>query len=195
MCASNKGTHRRPEMGHNVSKAVLALRGGRRHAPSGVPGDGVHSEALAFNFQHRDWSCSEWGSRTERRACAGAEGVLGFLGDRRRRAHRPGRLALDVRAPRRYPRPPPRRRPRHREPVLGPYYAPVLGRTGDPQLAIYSHMINEFNLPVQVSDRHLIAFQLEERLRGPDSGRRSRRRLPTAGCCRISGWSTRQGSR
>jgi len=99
-----------------------------------------------------------------------------------RRAHRPGRLALDVRAPRRYPPPPPRRRPRHREPVLGPVLRAGPGRTGDPQLAIYSHMINEFiylyRYPIG-TDRVPAGGEAAR----PDSGKASRRRLPTAGCC------------
>jgi hypothetical protein len=50
------------------------------------------------------------------------------------------------------------------------YYAPVLGGKDSPQLAIYSHMINSplylFRYPVG----HLIAFQLEQKLKGPNSG-------------------------
>ena len=51
------------------------------------------------------------------------------------------------------------------------YYAPVLGRPGNPQLAIYSHMINSFLYLYRYPIGHLIAFQLEEKLRGPESGK------------------------
>ena len=44
------------------------------------------------------------------------------------------------------------------------YYAPVLGETGNPQLAIYSHMINSFLYLYRYPLGHLIAFQLEEKL-------------------------------
>jgi hypothetical protein len=51
------------------------------------------------------------------------------------------------------------------------YYAPVLGRPGNPQLAIYSHMINSFLYLYRYPIGHLIAFQLEEKLRGPEAGK------------------------
>ena len=51
------------------------------------------------------------------------------------------------------------------------YYAPVLGKPGNPQLAIYSHMINAFLYLYRYPIGHLIAFQLEEKLRGPESGK------------------------
>jgi hypothetical protein len=50
------------------------------------------------------------------------------------------------------------------------YYAKVLGKPGNPQLAIYSHMINSFLYLYRYPIGHLIAFQLEEKLRGPSSG-------------------------
>ncbi|MFN2546974.1 MAG: hypothetical protein ABR567_06060 [Myxococcales bacterium] len=50
------------------------------------------------------------------------------------------------------------------------YYAPVLGHPGNPQLAIYSHMINSFLYLYRYPVAHLIAFQLEARLKGPDFG-------------------------
>lgn len=49
----------------------------------------------------------------------------------------------------------------------------MLGKPGNPQLAIYSHMINAFlylylyRYPIG----RLSAFQLEEKLRGPESGK------------------------
>jgi hypothetical protein len=47
----------------------------------------------------------------------------------------------------------------------------VLGTPGNPQLAIYSHMINSFLYLYRYPIGHLIAFQLEEKLRGKDSGK------------------------
>lgn len=44
------------------------------------------------------------------------------------------------------------------------YYAPVLGSPGDPQLAIYSHIINSFLYLYRYPIGHLIAFQLEQKL-------------------------------
>jgi hypothetical protein len=52
--------------------------------------------------------------------------------------------------------------------VWNAYYAPVLGETDSPILAIYSHMINS---PLYLSNYpmgHLIEFQLEAHLRGKD---------------------------
>ena len=51
------------------------------------------------------------------------------------------------------------------------YYAPFLGKPGNPQLAIYSHMINSFLYLYRYPVGHLIAFQLEEKLRGAESGK------------------------
>jgi hypothetical protein len=51
------------------------------------------------------------------------------------------------------------------------YYAPVLGKAGDPQLAVYSHIINSFLYLYRYPIGHLIAFQLEQKLApGPTFG-------------------------
>jgi hypothetical protein len=51
------------------------------------------------------------------------------------------------------------------------YYAPVLGQPGDPQLAIYSHIIDSFLYLYRYPIGHLIAFQLEQKLvPGPTFG-------------------------
>jgi hypothetical protein len=50
------------------------------------------------------------------------------------------------------------------------YYAKVLGKPGNPQLAIYSHMINSFLYLYRYPIGHLIAFQLEGKLKGPQFG-------------------------
>ena len=47
----------------------------------------------------------------------------------------------------------------------------MLGKPGNPQLAIYSHMINSFLYLYRYPIGHLIAFQLEEKLRGAESGK------------------------
>ncbi|HYV64752.1 MAG TPA: hypothetical protein VE964_00830 [Myxococcales bacterium] len=49
-------------------------------------------------------------------------------------------------------------------------YAPVLGGKGTPLLGIYSHMISSFLYLPDYPIGHLIAFQLEEKLRGPRFG-------------------------
>ncbi len=51
------------------------------------------------------------------------------------------------------------------------YYAKVLGHPGNPQLAIYSHMINSFLYLYRYPIGHLIAFQLEQKLRGAEFGK------------------------
>jgi hypothetical protein len=51
------------------------------------------------------------------------------------------------------------------------YYAPVLGKPGNPQLAIYSHMINSFLYLYRYPVGHFITFQIEGRLKGPDAGK------------------------
>jgi hypothetical protein len=50
------------------------------------------------------------------------------------------------------------------------YYAPVLGGRDTTMLAVYSHMISSFLYLPNYPIGHLIAFQLEEKLRGPTSG-------------------------
>src|SRR5205807_1654321 len=51
------------------------------------------------------------------------------------------------------------------------YYAPLLETPGNPQLGIYSHMINSFLYLYRYPIGRLIAFQLEEKLRGAESGK------------------------
>ena len=50
------------------------------------------------------------------------------------------------------------------------WYAPVLGGKDSPQLAIYSHMISSFLYLPNYPLGHLIAFQLEGKLKGANSG-------------------------
>jgi hypothetical protein len=49
-------------------------------------------------------------------------------------------------------------------------YAPVLGGKGSSLLAVYSHMVSEFLYLPDYPLGHLIAFQLEQKLRGPGFG-------------------------
>jgi hypothetical protein len=51
------------------------------------------------------------------------------------------------------------------------YYAPVLGHPGNPQLGIYSHIINAFLYLYRYPVGHLITFQIEGKLKGPDAGK------------------------
>src|SRR5438067_2533621 len=51
------------------------------------------------------------------------------------------------------------------------YYAPALGQPGNPQLAIYSHMINSFLYLYRYPIGHLITFQLEGKLKGSETGK------------------------
>ena len=51
------------------------------------------------------------------------------------------------------------------------YYAPVLGQPGDPQLAIYSHMMNDVLYLSRYPIGDMVAFQLEQKLTpGPAFG-------------------------
>ena len=67
------------------------------------------------------------------------------------------------------------------------YYAPVLGKPGNPQLGIYSHMINSFLYLYRYPIGHLIAFQIEEQVRktGSRSSRRPRQRLSPRWRCSL----------
>jgi hypothetical protein len=49
-------------------------------------------------------------------------------------------------------------------------YAPILGGKGSALLAVYSHMVSEFLYLPDYPLGHIIAFQLEHKLRGPEFG-------------------------
>jgi hypothetical protein len=158
------------EMGHNVEQA-FSLYEVDDTLLSGVPGT-AFTEALAFTFQHRDLELLGVGKPDPNAEHARAlkafwdaweiAGVaLTDLDVWRWMYEHPDATPAQLRdaalaIARRY---------------WDKYYAPVLGSTGDPQLAIYSHMINEFLYLYRYPIGHLIAFQLEEKLRGPDSGK------------------------
>jgi hypothetical protein len=54
--------------------------------------------------------------------------------------------------------------------IWNQYYAPVLGRKDSALLAVYSHLVESFLYLPYYPLGHLIAFQLEEKLRGERSG-------------------------
>jgi hypothetical protein len=157
------------EMGHNVEQ-VFSLYSVDDTLLSGVPGT-AFTEALAFTFQHRD--LETLGLVTADSRAEHARALKAFWDSWEiagvaltdldvwhwMYAH-PGATPAEL-----------------REAVLqiargywDKYYAPVLGKPGNPQLAIYSHMINAFLYLYRYPIGHLIAFQLEEKLKGPGSG-------------------------
>jgi len=158
------------EMGHNVEQ-VFSLYQVDDTLLSGVPGT-AFTEALAFTFQHRDLELLGVGKPDPNAEHARA---LKAFWDSWEIA---GVALTDLDAWHWMYEHPDATPAQLRDAVLAiarrywdRYYAPVLGRTGDPQLAIYSHMINEFIYLYRYPIGHLIAFQLEEKLRGPDSGK------------------------
>jgi hypothetical protein len=157
------------EMGHNVEQ-VFSLYSVDDTLMQGVPGT-AFTEALAFTFQHRDLEALGI-ARADARA--GEARALKAFWDSWEIAGvaltdldvwhwmyaHPGATPAELREAtlsiaRRY---------------WDRYYAPVLGKPGNPQLAIYSHMINSFLYLFRYPIGHLIAFQLEEKLKGPGSG-------------------------
>jgi hypothetical protein len=157
------------EMGHNVEQ-VFSLYSVDDTLLQGVPGT-AFTEALAFTFQHRDLEAlgiARSDSRAEHARALKAfwdsweiAGVaLTDLDVWHWMYAHPAATPAEL-----------------REAVLSiargywdKYYAPVLGKPGNPQLAIYSHMINSFLYLYRYPVGHLIAFQLEEKLKGPGSG-------------------------
>jgi len=158
------------EMGHNVEQ-VFSLYQVDDTLLSGVPGT-AFTEALAFTFQHRDLELlgvAKTDPHVEHfRALRDFWDSWEISGS--------ALVDLDVwRWMYEHPEATP---PQLREATLAiarsywdKYYAPVLGKPGNPQLAIYSHMINAFLYLYRYPIGHLIAFQLEEKLRGPDFGK------------------------
>ncbi len=158
------------EMGHNVEE-VFSLYEVDDTLLSGVPGT-AFTEALAFTFQHRDLELLGVGKPDPNAEHARA---LRAFWDSWEIA---GVALTDLDVWRWMYEHPDATPAQLRDAALAiargywdRYYAPVLGKPGDPQLAIYSHMINEFIYLYRYPIGHLIAFQLEEKLRGPDSGK------------------------
>jgi len=158
------------EMGHNVEQ-VFSLYEVDDPLMSGVPGT-AFTEALAFTFQNRDLEVL--GAARPNAKAEHARALKSFWD-----AYEIGGSALvDLDAWHWMYEHPDATPAQFREAVVriaqatwDKYYAKVLGKPGNPQLAIYSHMINSFLYLYRYPIGHLIAFQLEEKLRGPGSGK------------------------
>ncbi|HKC58937.1 MAG TPA: hypothetical protein VKB92_02540 [Myxococcales bacterium] len=157
------------EMGHNVEQ-ICSLYEVDHTLLQGVPNT-AFTEALAFTFQNRDLELlglSKPDERTER---------LRVLNDFWATWEISGVALLDMAV----------WRWMYAHPDAGPeelrvatvgiardlwnrYYEPVLGGKDSPLLGIYSHMVSAFLYLPDYPIGHLIAFQLEEKLRGPRFG-------------------------
>jgi hypothetical protein len=158
------------EMGHNVEQ-VFSLYEVDDTLLSGVPGT-AFTEALAFTFQHRDLEVL--GVAKANPAAEHARALKAFWDS----YEIAGSALVDLDAWHWMYAHPDATPEQFREAVVqiarttwDKYYAKVLGKPGNPQLAIYSHMINSFLYLYRYPIGHLIAFQLEEKLRGPNSGK------------------------
>lgn len=157
------------EMCHNVEQ-TFSLYGVDDTLMSGVPGT-AFTEALAFTCQHRDLELLGVGKPDAR---AGHARALKAFWDSWEIA---GVALTDLDVWHWMYAHPDATPAQLREATLqiargywDKYYAPMLGHPGNPQLAIYSHMINSFLYLYRYPIGHLIAFQLEEKLQGPQSG-------------------------
>jgi len=157
------------EMGHNVEQ-ICSLYEVDRTLLAGVPNT-AFTEALAFTFQNRDLELlglSKPDARSEQ---------LRVLSDFWATWEISGVALVDL-AVWRWMYAHPDAGPRQlREATIGiardvwdRNYAPVLGGKGSLLLAIYSHMVSAFLYLPDYPIGHLIAFQLEEKLRGPRFG-------------------------
>ena len=158
------------EMGHNVEQ-VFSLYQVDDTLLQGVPGT-AFTEALAFTFQHRDLELLGVAKPDPR---AENTRALKAFWDSWEIA---GVALVDLDVWHWMYDHPEATPAQLREATVGiarkywdRYYAPVLGKPGNTQLAIYSHMINAFLYLYRYPIGHLIAFQLEEKLRGPDFGK------------------------
>ena len=157
------------EMGHNVEQ-VFSLYGVDSTLMQGVPGN-AFTEALAFTFQNRDLELlglKKPDARSERQR---------VLNDVWGTWEIAGVALVDLRVWRWMYAHPLASAAELREATVAiatdlwdQYYAPVLGGRGSSLLGIYSHMINSFFYLPHYPIGHLIAFQLEEKLKGPTSG-------------------------
>jgi hypothetical protein len=157
------------EMGHNVEQ-VFSLYSVDSTLLQGVPGN-AFTEALAFTFQNRDLELLGLGApdtRAER---------LRVLNDFWRTWEISGVALVDMGVWRWLYAHPDATPAQLRDATLdiarslwNHYYAPILGGRDSTLLAIYSHMISTFLYLPYYPLGHLIAFQLEEKLRGAKSG-------------------------
>jgi hypothetical protein len=162
----NIGVH---EMGHNVEQ-VFSLYSVDSTLLQGVPGN-AFTEALAFTFQKRDLELLGLGAPDAHST------RLRVLNDFWATWEISGAALVDLGVWRWLYAHPDATPPQLREATLGiardiwnRYYAPVLGGKDSVLLGIYSHMVNELLYLPYYPLGHLIAFQLEEKLKGPKSG-------------------------
>jgi hypothetical protein len=157
------------EMGHNVEQ-VFSLYSVDSTLLQGVPGN-AFTEALAFTFQHRDLELlglSAPDAHSTR---------LRVLNDFWATWEISGAALVDLGVWRWLYAHPDATAAQLRDATLdiargiwNRYYAPVLGGKDSVLLAIYSHMVDAFLYLPYYPLGHLIAFQLEEKLKGPQSG-------------------------
>jgi len=157
------------EMGHNVEQ-ICSLYEVDHTLLSGVPNT-AFTEALAFTFQNRDLELlglSKPDARSEQ---------LRVLNDFWATWEISGVALVDMAVWRWMYAHPDAGPEQLREATIGiardlwdRHYAPVLGGKGSLLLAIYSHMVSAFLYLPDYPVGHLIAFQLEEKLRGPRFG-------------------------
>jgi hypothetical protein len=157
------------EMGHNVEQ-VFSLYSVDSTLLQGVPGN-AFTEALAFTFQNRDLELLGLGTPDAHST------RLRVLNDFWATWEISGAALVDLGVWRWLYAHPDATPLQLREATLGlardiwnRYYAPVLGGKDSVLLGIYSHMVNEFLYLPYYPLGHLIAFQLEEKLKGPKSG-------------------------
>jgi hypothetical protein len=157
------------EMGHNVEQ-VFSLYSVDSTLLQGVPGN-AFTEALAFTFQNRDLELLGLGTPDAHST------RLRVLNDFWATWEISGAALVDLGVWRWLYAHPDALPAQLRDATLGiaretwnRYYAAVLGGKDTVLLAIYSHMVNEFLYLPYYPLGHLIAFQLEEKLKGPKSG-------------------------
>ena len=157
------------EMGHNVEQ-VFSLYSVDSTLLQGVPGN-AFTEALAFTFQNRDLELLGLG-RPDAQSTR-----LRVLNDFWATREISGAALVDLAVWRWLYAHPEATPAQLREATLdiarglwNRYYAPVLGGKDSVLLAIYSHMVDAFLYLPYYPLGHLIAFQLEEKLKGPKSG-------------------------
>jgi hypothetical protein len=157
------------EMGHNVEQ-VFSLYSVDSTLLQGVPGN-AFTEALAFTFQNRDLELLGLGAPDAQST------RLRVLNDFWQTWEISGAALVDLALWRWLYAHPEATPAQLREATLGiarelwnRYCAPVLGGKDTILLAIYSHLVNELLYLPYYPLGHLIAFQLEEKLKGPKSG-------------------------
>ncbi|WP_235879976.1 hypothetical protein [Polyangium aurulentum] len=157
------------EMGHSVEQ-VFSLYGVDSTLMQGVPG-AAFTEALAFTFQHRDLELlglQKPDARSERLRVLDSfwstweiAGVaLVDLGVWRFMYAHPEATPAELREA----------TVKIATELWDQFYAPIVGGKGSPLLAIYSHMISSFFYLPHYPLGHIIAFQLEEKLKGLGTG-------------------------